>query len=275
MSIMKKFLVRNNMKAVLALCRDWGCITMIVILNISYPSVYLYIISVWVIGAFQFALGEAMMHEAAHHNLFSRKWLNYGLEFLYGYPFFRTVQHFRQEHFVHHNRLGTERDHLTRDYRNFGLLGKRPRLFFSWFVKPIIGYAALYYIRTMQLNLLKRGTWKIAVFWVLIVAIFFVFADPLWIVKFWLVPLLWSSYSYLYWSEITDHYNTTSGTRSNINPIYNFLTHNNGYHYIHHKYPTIPWFNLKKSYHELAPNEGDVSKGFWQTFSQISRNRQG
>jgi fatty acid desaturase len=270
---MKKYLVRDNTRAVAALLRDWGAIILVCWLNILYPSIYLYLVSVWIIGAFQFALSEPLLHEAAHHNLFVRKKLNHRMQFLYAYPFFRTVSQFRTEHFTHHSRLGTEQDHLVADYRRMGLSGKKTNLFFIWFIKPVIGFAALNYLRTISLKPFRKDGWKIVVFWVIILAVFISLGKIIWVVKFWLVPMVWCSYSYLYWSEISDHYNTVTGTRSNFNPITNFVTHNNGYHFIHHKYPTIPWFRLKRAYRELTPGEGDISKGFLDTYRQMSVNR--
>jgi fatty acid desaturase len=270
---MKSYLIRNNTKALFALLRDWSAIALIVWLNTVYPSIYLYLPSIWLIGAFQFALSESMLHEAAHHNLFAQKQWNYRLEFLYAYPFFRTVRQFRAEHLVHHNRLVKEPDRLVEDYQHFGLFGQKPKLFFIWFIKPITGYAGFYYFSTIRLKPFKQDGWKICLFWAVILSVFIVTGKLIFLLKFWIIPMFWSCYSYLYWSEISDHFNTISGTRSNISIWTNFITHNNGYHYIHHKYPTIPWFRLKKAYRELTPDEGDVSRGFLHTYRQMVTNQ--
>jgi fatty acid desaturase len=75
--------------------------------------------------------------------------------------------------------------------------------------------------------------------------------------------------AYLFWSEIADHYNTRSGIRTRVGWIANFIFHNNGYHHAHHRYPSIPQFNLKKA-HKLAFREGDdISRGFLDTYRQI------
>ena len=49
----------------------------------------------------------------------------------------------------------------------------------------------------------------------------------------------------------------------------NFFHHNAGYHYIHHEYPTIPWYNLPKAHKALCPPEADISYGFFDTYRQM------
>ncbi|NIG54375.1 fatty acid desaturase [Chitinophaga sp. Cy-1792] len=269
---MKEYLIHNNTKAVLAITRDWSVIFLVAWLNIRYPSIYLYLPSVWLIGAFQFAIGESLLHEASHHNLFRQKRLNYYLEFLYALPFFKTVEQFRHEHLVHHSRLGKMEDHLVEDYRKMGLFNPRYHFAYIWFIKPLIGLPGIHYIRTISLRPFKSG-WKIIAFWAVVVALFAISGKLLWLVKFWLFPLYWSGAAYLYWSEISDHFHTVSGTRTNINAFTNMVTHNNGYHYIHHKYPTIPWFRLPEAYVKLAPIQSDITTGFFETYRQIVRNK--
>jgi fatty acid desaturase len=240
-------------------------------INIAYPSIFLYLPSIWIIGAFQFALGESMLHEAAHGNLFEQKKLNYRLQFLYALPFFRTVNQFRKEHITHHNQLNKKGDQLVEDYAELGLLQPGINYFFTWFIKPVIGFAGFYYVSAITLKPFKKEGWKILAFWAIVVLAFGLAGKLIWLLQFWIIPLVWSCYSYLYWSEISDHFHTHTGTRSNINPVTNFITHNNGYHYVHHQYPTIPWFRLKKAHYELCNAPGDISTGFVATYRQIVR----
>jgi len=270
---MKEYLVRDNRKAALAIARDWAAIFLIAWANIEYNTLYLYIPSVWLIGGFQFAIGESLLHEAVHHNLFRQKKLNYRLEFLYALPFFRTVRQFRNEHIVHHNSLGRKEDQLVEDYQQLGLYKNNINFFYTWFIKPVLGFAAYYYVRTISLRPFGKEGWKILVFWIAVLAVFLATGKMLWLLKFWIIPLWWSCYSYLYWSEISDHFYTRTGTRSNLNVLTNLVTHNNGYHYVHHKYPTIPWFRLKRAYHDLLPAAGDISKGLIDTYRQIVHNK--
>ena len=81
--------------------------------------------------------------------------------------------------------------------------------------------------------------------------------------------MLWCRYTFLYWSEVGDHYNTESGMRSTLGRGYNWLFHNNGYHAVHHEFPTIPFYRLRDAYYGLEFVETDTSKSLWNTFEQI------
>jgi fatty acid desaturase len=88
---------------------------------------------------------------------------------------------------------------------------------------------------------------------------------------YWVVPMLWCYSSFFYWSEIEDHFNTNTGTRTNVGWT-NWLTHNNGFHSVHHKYPRIPWYRLREAHFALCADSSDISRGFLDTFRQISTN---
>src|SRR5438105_3828027 len=94
----RTFVERSTPRALLALVRDWGAIVLIAWLAEAAAHPLAYVAAAWAIGLFQFALGEAMLHEGSHYNLFpSRRW-NLRLEALYALPFFRTVAQFQAEH---------------------------------------------------------------------------------------------------------------------------------------------------------------------------------
>jgi fatty acid desaturase len=56
-----------------------------------------------------------------------------------------------------------------------------------------------------------------------------------------------------------------------LNWFYNtFIGHNLGYHALHHKYSSIPWFRLPEAYRaHKAEIVEQVSHGYWETFAQI------
>jgi fatty acid desaturase len=221
-----------------------------------------------VVGYFQYAVGEALLHEASHYNLFRKKQWNNNLEFLYALPFFKTVAQFRAEHVKHHLRLGSEQDHVMTDYRRFGFFKPTRHIFWLWFIKPITGYAGYYYVRSLSLLPSKSGT-KIVTFWLLAVFIFWYLGSFQYLLLYWITPYAFSYSSFLYWSEVQDHYNTRSGTRSTLSFLANLVTHNNGYHFIHHKYPTIPWYRLRAAHHAFCSEETDISNGFFDTYQQL------
>ncbi|HEY6348966.1 MAG TPA: fatty acid desaturase [Candidatus Angelobacter sp.] len=264
----KDFVQRSNLRGALALCRDWLAIVAIVALNVRVHNFLLYITSVWLIGSFQFALSEALLHEAIHYNLLkNRKW-NDWLDVVYALPFFRTVSQMRAEHGVHHSRLGQPGDHLVDDYEAFGLNRPHVNVFWIWFVKPLLGYAGYYYIGTWSLKPWKSGV-RILLFWAMVISLFAWLHQLPFLLLYWFVPFLWSCYSQLYWSEITDHFRAPTGIRSNLDWFSNFMHHNNGYHYTHHTYPSIPWHQLSAATRALCPDKGDVSYGFIDIYRSI------
>jgi fatty acid desaturase len=264
----KDFVERSDFRGFLAIARDWAAITSIIALALQLDSWLFYPLAVWLIGCFQFALSEALLHEASHHNLFRRRAWNDRLEVLYGLPFFQTVEQMRSEHVIHHTRLGKPGDQLVADYEAIGLNARDANVFWLWFVKPILGFAGWYYCRALSLRPWREGR-KIFVFWLVILVAFAAFGILHLLVLYWLIPFVWACQSFLYWSEITDHYRTETGIRSNLSRLKNMLHHNNGYHYTHHHYPTIPWYRLPRASAALCPGEGDVSRSFLDTYRAL------
>ncbi|ATB40900.1 fatty acid desaturase [Cystobacter fuscus] len=265
----QQFVQRSNLRGFLAIGRDWAAIAAVITVALWLDRWYLYPVAAWLIGAFQFALSEALLHEASHYNLFRKRSWNDRLEFLYGLPFFCTVAQMRAEHLVHHRRLGMPEDQLVADYRALGLDRPGVNMFWIWFVRPVLGFAGAYYCGVLSLRPWKEGR-KIVAFWAVVLLICAALGVLHLLVLYWLIPFFWSCQSYLYWSEITDHYRTRTGIRSNLSPITNFLHHNNGFHYTHHHYPTIPWYLLPKATEALFPGQGDICHGFLDTYRSLS-----
>ena len=266
------FVQRSNLRGFTALFFDWGVIFGVIGFSIWMNDWIVYLISVWIIGAFQYAIGESLFHEASHFNLFKTKKLNDYLEWVYAVPFFVDMNQYRTEHLDHHYQMNTEVDHIVRDYEVHGLNNPKKNLFWMWFIKPIIGYAGLFYLRfAIQLNPPKSSI-KFAIFWIPVVSVFWYFDVLHILAMYWFIPFLWSFASFFYWAEITEHYNTKSGSRSDIGFLKNLLHHNGGYHYIHHMYPTIPWYNLPKAHSTLCPEGTDISRGFIDTYHQMKKN---
>jgi fatty acid desaturase len=267
------FVQRSNLRGFTALIFDWGVIFGTIAFSVWMNDWIVYLISVWIIGAFQYAIGESLFHEASHCNLFRTKKLNDYLEWIYAVPFFVDMNQYRTEHTDHHYKMNTEADHIVRDYEIHGLNNPKKNLFWMWFIKPIIGYAGLFYLRfAIQLNPPKSSI-KFAILWIPVVSIFWYFDSLNLLVMYWFIPFLWSFASFFYWAEISEHYNTKSGSRSDIGFLKNLFHHNGGYHYIHHMYPTIPWYKLPEAHKVLTPDNIDISTGFIDTYHQMKNNQ--
>ncbi|SFD61407.1 fatty acid desaturase family protein [Pseudoalteromonas denitrificans] len=264
----KSFTDPNALKSIIAITRDWVMIIAVAALSIYLDNWLVYLLSVWIIGIFQFALSEAMLHEASHHNLFKNKKYNYWGELFYGLPFGITVKQFQKEHTQHHTQLGRHGDHLVQECSDLGVFKPGANMFWLWFVKPVLGIVGLYYFSIMSLKPWPEGR-KVVAFWLVVISVFYVLDSLMLLVFYWVIPFIWACSSFLYWSEIEDHVNTRHGTRSNLSKVFNWLSHNNGYHYLHHKYANIPFYNLPLAYTALLAGEGDISKGFLDTYQQL------
>jgi fatty acid desaturase len=228
-----------------------------------------YLISVWAIGSFQYSIGESLLHEGSHYNLFKTKKLNDYLEFMYALPFFVDMHQYRHWHTNHHFKMNTEDDHIVEDYEILGLDEPERNMFWLWFIKPIIGYAGYFYVRfVIELNPRKSAA-KFLSFWTIVFLTCWYFSVLDLLLLYWFVPFLWSFASFFYWSEVGEHYNTRTGTRSDLGFWKNLLHHNVGYHYIHHQYPSIPWYRLPDAHKALCPEDTDVSSGFFDTYKQM------
>ncbi|RMW33628.1 MAG: fatty acid desaturase [Nitrosopumilus sp.] len=266
------FIERSNVRGFSVLLLDWSVIFGVIAFSIWANNWIVYLSSVWIIGSFQYAIGESLFHEASHYNLFKTKKLNDYLEWLYAIPFFVDMTQYRKEHLDHHYKPGTDADHIVRDYEVHGLNNPEKNLFWMWFIKPVIGYAGIFYLRfCIQLNPPKSSI-KFAIFWLPIVSIFWYFDSLHILALYWFVPFLWSFASFFYWAEVSEHHNTKSCCRSDVGFWKNLFHHNGGYHYIHHMYPTIPWYKLPEAHKALCMNEGDVSSGFLDTYRQMKKS---
>ncbi len=260
----------SNTRGWLALARDWGAILLIAAASRRVGGAAAYAAAVALIGAFQFALGEALIHEASHYHLFRTRSWNDRFEFLYALPFFMTVAQFREEHLAHHRDVGTPDDALLADYRRAGLFRPRLNAFWIWFLKPLTGFPAWFYLTKLSLTPWRCGA-KIVGFWTLVTLLAARLGALKLLALYWLVPLWTAHVAFLYWSEIQDHFATHSGTRSVTGRLGNGLWHNNGLHAAHHARAGVAWFRLPEAHRDFAASGAplDLSSGFLDTYRQL------
>ncbi len=267
-----EFIERSDFRGALAVFGDYALIILIAFASISLAHPLAYVAAVWMIGLIMLGLGEALTHEASHYNLFRTRWLNDIGEIFYCLPFLFTIASYRNQHQDHHSSVSRSPEAVAAEYEAAGIMPNGRNMIWIWFIKPVIGCAGWLYLDSVATLLERRSVGKLLVFWALVFGAFTVSGNLDILILYWIVPLLWSFSSFFYWSEIEDHYNTVSGSRTNVSWT-NAFTHNNGYHYIHHQYPTIPWYRLPESHAAFCADNPDISTGFLDTFRQISRQR--
>jgi len=281
------FVERNNIKSFLALLKDWMIIVIVAGLSIWANNIFIYLVAVWLIGIFQFALGEGLLHEAVHNNLFTENSWHEKLEFLYSFPFLRTISSYREHHFPHHKYLFSHGDYIPELYEFLGLNKPDKNIFMILFIKPFLGFSVYYFFLEVILypllqdsfklssliNGIKRS-YKLYLFWLTVILSFSLSGHLDILLLYWFVPLFWCFSFLSLFSEVQEHFNTLSGSRSNVNPVINFVFHNAGHHYVHHLYPPIPWYKLPEAHQALCADNPDISHGIIDTYRQFVRNNQ-
>jgi fatty acid desaturase len=267
-TLIKTLTKRDGKRATLVILRDWAMIGTAIGLALWADHWAVTLLALWVIGAGQYALGDALMHEAAHGNLFATKPLNDRMELVYGLPFLQTMERYKTEHLRHHGQLGKEGDYLTGEYRAFGL-DRAPNMLWVWVLRPLLGWPAWHYLAKLA-KMPKQSAIRLAALWGAALAVAAVSRCFGAFLLYWVLPLLWCRYAFLYWSEIADHAHTVAGTRTRVNRLTNWFQHNKGYHAAHHRFPAVPWFNLPEAHGQLdhvAP--ADLSHNPWETWTQL------
>jgi fatty acid desaturase len=282
---MSRFTRRSTMRALLTIAVEYAIITGSIAIAAAVPNTGwpIKVLAIIIIGTRQYALGEALLHEASHWHLSNSKSVNNMLGAILAWPVFTSLTAYRR----FHNRLHHEVDiadpenSIWEDYKDWGLPAPsralRPnRAFWLLVLRPAIGLTGIMHL----LNTVRDFTYDFDLWetrlmltaWAAIIAGATYLS--LWqeLILYWLIPYTFIFSTINYWSEVGDHYRVTGAkTRSDLNWFINtFISYNIGYHALHHKYSSIPWFHLPEAYcaHNTEIVE-QVSHGYWETFVQI------
>lgn len=265
------FVVRSDARGAAAVLRDWSLVLGVAAIAVRADAWWATVAAVLVIGRVQFAIGESLLHEASHRSLFrSRAW-NDRLQPLYAWPFFVTLGAWRRQHLLHHQALGSDRDHIVKTYEEAGLLEPAPRVGWAWFGRPLTGAVAWSYVRSILAMNQGADLAVVATFWAVVLGVFALAGQPWWPVLYWIVPQLLVFAPMLYWSEIADHYRTRGGNRTRTGWLSNWLDHHNGFHEVHHRWMSIPFHQLEAAHHALIGKSEDQASSWWGVWRQISR----
>lgn len=272
LQIREQFGKRNNWKGLGVLTRDLTFLGLAFWVAFHWGHYWwISILLIWFIGMLQFAMGESLLHEASHGNLFKEKLLNSIVGNLIAYSIFTTLKEWQTEHQIHHGYLLSEQDHLTQDYIDYQLYkGFHPSII--WMIRPIAGIIGIKWAISELQGIFKHK--EVFTFYSLLIFFCWWNNNLFFFFFYWTIPLVWAYASFLYWSEITDHYLAKTKTRTNTSFFWNFMFHNGGYHWVHHEYPYIPWYLLKKATYELQPKDRpmDQTTGWWGMYFLMLQN---
>ena len=269
---------RSGLAASLTIAVDWGFVAAAVWMSLSFPSPWVYFASVVVISRQMNALYE-LHHHAIHANLFRRKKLNEALEFLYSLPLFLRVADDRESHMEHHSTFSVE----TRDYATWGTgYGLDParrgnRRYMIWFllVRPFLGPVQL----DALTGIVRSKSWRdsgyrraVLGFWAVVGGALTAAGHVELLFWYWVIPYFTVYPVLFFWDDMMAHYNCPkTGTRE-MRGVYFALmsTHGTNYHNIHHAYPAIPWFRMRRA-SGMCVNERavDAAHGFVDGMQQM------
>lgn len=276
-----------------AILFNWMIILLAIGFCIQIPNVWMYILSITIIGARMHALA-ILVHDATHYRfLKNRKWNDLLSNYLTMYPLFLSIEVYRNNHLKHHQHLNTDNDP---DW--IAKLGKREFTFpktrgeFLWTLGSyLVLYQgimdAIWFIKRFSVDKdkaspdAKNKAWKIT-FYVLLASTLTIFGGWIYFLLFWMVPYLSTFFMFQYIRSVAEHFgeldyeddlSSTRTVKANWLEQFFLSPHNVGYHLEHHLYPGVPFYHLPKL-HEMLMQQADfknrahITKGYMKGLMQ-------
>ncbi|MDB6145735.1 MAG: hypothetical protein JWP80_4779 [Pseudomonas sp.] len=240
---------------------------------LAESSLYLIPLAVVLIGSRQRALAT-LLHEASHSALCQNKRLEKILgTYCSGYLIFQTWASYKRSHTLdHHHKLGdADRDPDYQYYRSSGVFQDSSKLRFAidHLVKPLLCLNILSSLRYLVVNRLIRCSNRGELLAVLLCQIVIGLSLTMIVgakgyILYWLLPYLTTFQAFTWFIELAEHYPMIAEAKIDLqatrnrfsHPIEHFFTamHGENFHLIHHLFPAIPYWNLKKA-HRILLND--------------------
>lgn len=262
-------------------------------------------LAIILIGSRQRALAT-ILHEASHGTLMGSKKLNKILgTYFSGYLIFQTWGSYKISHVLnHHYKLGDpDHDPDFKYYLRAGVYEEKKQAEFvkKFLITPLLFLNIFSNIRYLVTNRLMHSAGKAEYIKMLLTISIFaaigsIIIGPKFIFLYWVLPYLTVFQALTWFIELAEHYPMIGNAQDNLHaarnrfshPVEQFLTgmYGENFHLIHHLFPGIPFWNLKKAhlillqdseYAKLNASFGGIffssnfSQSLWQSI--ISRNK--
>ena len=194
---------------------DWFIIFSSILISVTFNNILIYIVAIILIGSRMRAF-DNLMHEACHRSLFTNKFWNKWIACLFvAFPVFTSYTAYCNSHFQHHRNLwDEENDPDTKRYRLVGL--DKPQKSTKMFVKNhivkvlLLFHVPKYIVGTVSANLYtkevpKSEIWVRNIFWIAIITSSVIFNFWLYLILYWLIPILTTFQVIRYWAEMAEH----------------------------------------------------------------------
>ena len=296
----KALLKKNDAKAFTGLLVHWIWIAFAFALVYWWPNVLTIIVSLFILGGKQLAC-SVLMHDAAHHAVFSNRRVNDFMgQWLGGFLVFQDMLGYRPYHWEHHVKVGTMVDPdllLTRGYptSRASMLRKFFRdLSGQTGVKSLVGLIAIHlgYLKYNLGGKVERVSQKDRTWREFFITFFRQLSGPILanLFLFLVLTAVASPYLFLLWvvayfttfqfsirvramaehsmvDDPADPMKNTRTTYANWLERMLFAPYNVNYHLEHHMLMAVPPYNLPKMHRLLLQRgfyeKGTLEKSYW------------
>ena len=241
---------KNILRPILDVFLDWSIIGLCMYMSFVSENIFIYFLSALIIGNKQHALA-ILGHEGSHFTLFaSKKWNDLFSNIFLFFPLGLSVTGYRNLHSQHHRHMNTSQDpelmHRSSRAPQWDLpitLRKLARLA----VYDIFGYSLVDFIMIVKFSKPdhKRTYLEIIAFHVVFITTFLLLG--LWsLIALWYASLITSFMMYFRLRTWLEHQGTEGTHKTHLSYIERALLspHNAWYHYEHHTWPSVPYYNL-------------------------------
>lgn len=252
--------------AILALVSDWLMIIAAISISLYLEHIFVYLCAVVVIGCRQHSLG-IISHDMVHGRFLKNKRLsdNIGNVFI-AWPLVYTIEGYRSQHLRHHRELNTDKDpdYIRRIDNPQWQFPKSKIGLWSLFLRDLLGLnyfdylKKLFVIHDTEHKKVKKElplqyyTLMVLYYIALIGGVSYL---SVWkeFLLYWIVPAI----TFLKFAKrlraVGEHFGVPADPMQEVtrtvyvNPVEAFLfaPKNISYHIEHHKYPSVPWYQLK------------------------------
>jgi fatty acid desaturase len=209
-----------------------------------------YFLGLIVLASRQHAL-SILGHDGAHFGISKRRKVNDSLASLLAmWPLGSGLDGYRKFHFLHHAATGTDKDpeltHKRWAAPQWSLPMTRGRMG-RYLIRDLMGFAVIDIIRIIRIvkPASRRDQLGPMLWWTVALAVLFL-TGQLWIAAMWFgatISAFWAIFRLRMWTEHTG----TSATHRTSAQWWEralFVPHNTWCHYEHHRWPSIPCWNL-------------------------------
>lgn len=268
--VLTRFGGRSNVRGFLAIATDYSVIAVTILasewIRASYPSWLFYgaYVAACFILASRYRGLEILVHEASHNNVFDTRIFNRKLQFLFAYPVFLHVQSYVGIHMAHHQQIGDfDNDPDILIYKKWGLDKLPENKVWVLYVRPLILFFTLDYFRSTFANYwrIKADRLSKAIYWAAVLAVLY-YADAwslvfvYYVIPFFILLPILRFHARANEHTAVDFNFAHKSARNNLGFFHTCILHphGDGYHQIHHLYPSVPFYNLPKVHRFLLDN---------------------